>query len=125
MVGNITLKQAEAIIRRAPKEFDGLSNWGTTVQEALRRAIPNYAVRQENILQRLHCLANDFYGPDIKAFNEAIRDVLGFDSVVKHYDDKTHYVAFFPDQIEIIEDSARAARTVASRKAVSHIGANK
>jgi len=31
--------------------------------------------------------------------------VIGYDGVVKHWDNRTHYVAWFPEQIKIIKKS--------------------
>jgi len=105
-VGNITYKQVRSIILMSPQLDDGLSNWGDVEysgrESVLRDAVEGYVIENENILRGLFSLANDFYRDNIEQFNKVIRTVLGYDGVVKHWDDRTHYVAWFPEQIKII-----------------------
>ena len=68
----------------------------------MREAIPNYVVKGENILSRLHSIANDFYGDDTKAFNQAVKDILGYDGIRDIGKNATHYVAFSPEQIKSV-----------------------
>lgn len=104
----MTQAQVEAIIRRAPDLNDALMNWGDVdyygLEKVLKSAIPAYAKPGKFLLQSLNELANDFFGSEIKAFNEAVRDALGYDSVIEKFEGgKVHYVAWFPEQINIIE----------------------
>lgn len=108
--GVITQAQAQALISLSPDEqrMDGLWNWGDLDHEGeatvLKRAAKAYAGPQ-TVLNGLHSLANDFYGNEIQAFNDAVHSVLGYDGVIHLLDDKKnyHFVAWFPSQVEVIK----------------------
>lgn len=105
--GTVTAKQAAAIIRKAPasSRSAGLQNWNEAGRLTPQVA-QAYAFTDEVVVRKLFALANDFYGTNVRAFNEAVRDVLGFDGVVKHFDNGTaHYVAWFPEQIKSATDN--------------------
>ena len=48
-------------------------------------------------------MANDFFPKHVAEFNKAVFEVLGYDGVVQTFDNgQVHYVAFFPEQIQIV-----------------------
>lgn len=106
-IGNVTYAQIQKFIWKSPIKEDALSNWGDVEYEGrtkvLDRAISEYVVKKENIVRGLFNLANDFYPNHIQEFNERIFGILGYDSIVKRHETSTHYVAFFPSQIKILE----------------------
>lgn len=107
----LTREQVLFIIKRSPTLDDCLMDWGDVPSEGrqsvLNRAADTYATDGSEeggpLLLYLHKLANDFFPEDIRAFNLAVRDATGFDGVVAKAGHATHYVAWFPQQIEIIE----------------------
>ncbi len=98
-VGEISAEQARRLISMAPSasKRSGLENWAGSSQDKINEA---YSSEGQEILRGLFPIANDFYGNDTKAFNKAVKKVLGYDGVVKHWDGFDHYVAFFPEQIK-------------------------
>jgi hypothetical protein len=114
-IGSVSAKQIRKMLSYAPKDSlkNGLENWGDpemmSQSQILNEAVPNYVIENENIVQRLFNLANDFFGSSpegVKGFNTAMRDVLGYDGVSVQFDgtDKKHYVAFFPEQIKSVNN---------------------
>jgi len=67
-------------------------------------AAPAYAGFQ-SVLRGLNNLSNDFFLGEIRAFNDAVQKVLGYDGVIHRLVDRKHYflVAWFPEQIKIID----------------------
>ncbi|WP_455233249.1 ADP-ribosyltransferase-containing protein [Geopseudomonas aromaticivorans] len=113
--GELTRAQARNFIERAPNLDDALSNWGDVDHEGreavIRRAVSAYTPNDSadgepaRLLRWLHSMANDFYPEDVEAFNRSVQAILGYDSVVERFEKngKAHYVAFFPEQVEILE----------------------
>lgn len=103
----LTFENVVRIIRRSPRLDESLENWDEVTDSTRARVLAKAAsaytqpAGEGPLLKRLFALANDFFGNDTRAFNEAVRDVLGIDGVVEHYEDKTHFVVFFPEQINI------------------------
>lgn len=115
-IGAVTPKQAREIIEMAPNLEDGLSNWGDpTDPGTMAEAARAYAGTRVNILGQLHKLANDFFGSDTKAFNTAVRYVLGYDGVVSKQTSgdgtRVHYVAWFPEQIKSVNNRGTFSTT--------------
>lgn len=114
----ITLRQVSALIKRSPGLEDALQNWGDVDYEGrdkvLARAADAYVHGKGDgpTLMTIHKIANDFYPSDVAQFNEALREVLGIDGVCYRMPEFVHYVAFFPEQISILQrltvDEARA-----------------
>ena len=107
--GDITPKQAREIIELAPDLDSGLSNWGDVSHEGMEavmeKAAAAYAIKNENILMRLHSLSNDFFPGQVERFNAAVRYVLGYDGVKSNVSsEKTHYVAWFPEQVKAVDN---------------------
>lgn len=108
--GEITQAQVREIIKLAPQESreDGLWKWGDLGSESqasvINDAAPAYAGFQ-SILRGLNNLSNDFFLGEIRAFNDAVQKVLGYDGVIHRLDDRKNYflIAWFPEQIKIIE----------------------
>ena len=96
-----------AIMAQSPCLDSALENWDEvndmTRPRLMRQAARNYTQEQgdQPVLRSLFWLANDFFDGHTQVFNEAVRDVLGIDGVIQPLEDSTHYVAFFPEQIEI------------------------
>ncbi len=104
---SLSSAQVRTIIERAPSLLDRLSESYDVEYEGyenvLRKVIEIYSDNDEStLLEQLNMLSNDFYGLDIKEFNECIRDVLGYDSVVDHYGKEIIVAAWFPEQIQIV-----------------------
>ncbi len=112
---DLTAKEVRAIISKSPCLEDCLWDWGDInhygVQSVLDKAVNAYvppavaAGEPVKLIKSFHSLSNDFFPGETEAFNRAIEEVLGYDSVVEHYPKvgTSHYVAFFVEQIEIIE----------------------
>lgn len=109
---NLTAQQARQIILAAPELDDALWNWGdlsrekreTIINKAAKTYAPMPGDEPIELLRQLHPLANDFFDGHTEAFNRAVQATLGFDSISCSFEDgKTHFVAFYPEQIEIIE----------------------
>lgn len=85
-------------------DFDDVGKVGRAA--ALNRAVPLYVTRKGDcpILKQLHKLANDFFPEPahVEAFNRAVKRALRIDGIVEACPDRTHFVAFFPEQIEIL-----------------------
>lgn len=107
-VGSVTPAQVAKILKRAPGYEYALANYGDVEFEGreavVARAVEAYAFEDDNVLQRLHPIANDFFSGEVEAFNNAIREVLGYDGIKKSLGDRTHYVAFFPEQIKSVDN---------------------
>lgn len=106
--GTISPILIKNLILKSPNLEDSLMNWGDVEYEGkdkvLRTALQNYTISNTNILRGTFNIANDFYGDNIKEFNKAVSDVLGYDGVIKKHEDGTiHYMAFFPEQIVVVE----------------------
>ncbi len=102
-----TAVQIQKILSVAPDLETKLNDFGDVEAEGknkvLRDAVKLYmdAQEPEKPLHLLNMLANDFYREDVKAFNEAVKNVTGYDGVISPVGatDETHYVAWFPSQI--------------------------
>lgn len=110
----------ERILKASPVFKDALENFGDISFEGekkvLSRAIDSYSSSIDSpLLDTLFCLANDFYPEHIKEFNIIVNQVTGFDGVMETFSDSIHYVAWFPDQIKILE-ATPIANTVPQRK---------
>ncbi len=105
-IGNLTPKQALQIIELSPDLENALSNFGDVSYEGenviLQKAAKAYAGTRVNILKQLFMLSNDFFRGQTKAFNKAVQAVLGYDGVYENYGQKTHWVAWFPEQIQVV-----------------------
>lgn len=110
---SISAAQVRQILTYAPDLDDRLQDWGEVDYEGralvLSRAINSYKHKRSDgpVIKTLFKISNDFFGRDTRAFNEAVRDVLGIDGVMERHEDKIHYVAFFPDQIRMLERLTR------------------
>lgn len=104
--GDVTASQIREFINKAPKKDEGLENWHEDPKQAMKDASIAYSIDDENVMRGLFKVANDFYGDDVKSFNQAVKDILGYDGVVRgHPDGVQHYVAFFPEQIKSINNA--------------------
>ena len=114
-VGTIPKNKVRKLIMMSPVLDESLIDWGDVDfegrEKVLSKAVDAYAYQATRniIVKALFPIANDFYRGHIKAFNEAVTKVLGYDGVVKKYDNpdgcfpmRTHYIVFRPDQIKIV-----------------------
>jgi len=105
----ISTALATKIILRSPVLDAALLDWGDVEyegrQQVLSRALESYTHKHGDgpTINRLFGIANDFFPNHIEAFNRALYDVLKMDGIIKSIGAATHFVAFFPEQIEIIE----------------------
>ncbi len=96
-------------IDRSPIRREALMNFADVDYEgeakARRAALDAYFPgkgEKVNTVKALFSIANDFYPDNVREFNEAVRDILGYDGAVKSYPNGVkHYVAFFPEQIKL------------------------
>lgn len=108
----IDYNQTLRIIVASPCLEDALWNFEDlsecTVLTAARRAAKSYVTQDGDIelIRQLNKLAGDFFPEPghIEEFNKVVQETLGYDSVVcREFEGKTHWVAWFPDQIEITD----------------------
>lgn len=124
-IGNITPAQVRAIIMKAPDLEDRLLDHGDVESEGrsavLARATLAYAGNRVDIQRQLFMIDNDFFRGDVKAFNEAVMAVLGYDGVHAKFDNQDHWVAWFPEQIMIVhhEDTHKIRESMESTPALS------
>lgn len=131
--GGLTRIEADALIKASPVLMDALTDHGDVdfegLQEVFDRAVAAYQGRGSvPLLRRLFSVANDFY-PDarhVEAFNRQVREVLGWDAVMKEFPalGKRHVVAWFPDQICSASSLERAGLrlTPESRPRMEQVG---
>lgn len=112
LLQDLTFQQARQLILASPDLDDALWNWGdlgsekreSLISKAARSYVPLPGDDPIDLLRQLHPIANDFFDGHTKAFNRAIEAAFGFDSIICRFEDgKTHFVAFYPEQIEILE----------------------
>lgn len=106
-VQSLTKSQVRAIIERAPNLMETLTNFDDVqtygYEKVIRPVIDIFAGNNETpLLQTLNLISNDFFRESIKEFNEAVRDILGYDSVIERQGKSYCAVAWFPEQVEII-----------------------
>lgn len=106
----ISLDAVKRILKRSPNLLESLANWGDIEYEGFAKvfneAAQAYTHQEQDgpTIKTLFKIANDFFDGETEAFNLSIKEILGIDAVTEsHSDTKTHYVAFFPDQVNIIE----------------------
>lgn len=104
----LTKREVEQIIKVSPCLDECLLNFGEVdfegYSKVFERAIRSYIGHDTTpLLETLSKLAVDFYGDYIEEFNRAVHTVLKYDGVIKVSENNTHYVAWFPEQITILE----------------------
>jgi len=104
----ITKIQAQRILMHSPILDNVLENWDASnigQQAALEEAAVNYThdKNQGPVIHTLFALSNDFFPNHIKQFNTAVYEVLGIDGVEQDNGESIHYLAFFPEQIKVME----------------------
>lgn len=108
LLHNAEIKMSEQCVRniilQSPKIDEVLENWGEIAVEGreavLKRAIECYAIDEPYpAIRLLNQLSNDFFGDHTELFHRAVREQTGFDGVILHFDERVHYVAWFPEQI--------------------------
>lgn len=107
---SLTATHVAAMIGYSACLETALENFGDVGYEGLaevrKRAIAAYVTRPSTsrpLVRQLFDVANDFFPDNAAGFNKAVFEVLGYDGVIKTFDDgQVHYVAFFPEQIQIV-----------------------
>lgn len=99
--------QVRKIILASPVLDDALANYGDVDFEGrdkiINQAIVNYIGHDDTpLIKTLHCLSNDFYQGEVKAFNECIEKLLGYDGVIDRYDDHTIVCLWHEDSADIV-----------------------
>lgn len=119
----MTSKAVLQILAASPVLDDVITNFGDADFEGrnvvMSRAVSAYVTRKGDcpMIKQLHKLANDFFPSpeDVEVFNRAVFKATGIDAIFEQYDGKVHYVAFFPEQVEIIERLNDQKNLVSSR----------
>lgn len=106
--GGITRRQIEAILRASPDFDDNLINFGDVDFEGKAKVvgaavITYYSVASADTLRALYSIANDFYSGSEAQFLAVVRNVTGYDGLVRKVGGETHAVVWFPEQIKIVE----------------------
>jgi len=107
--GTLTLDQVKAIILRLPEDalLSAMLDFGDVESDGLNRVINQAAEIYAGTVEMsymLFSLASDMFDDHIDIFNQAVRDVLGYDGMVrKHSSGVTHVCAWFPEQIKVID----------------------
>lgn len=113
----LTAAAVKKIILASPVLDDALTNFGDVEFEGkaavLNEAVQLYVSRKGDtpVIKELHKLANDFF-PDAEhteTFNRAVFKATGIDAIKEDYGNRIHYVAFFPEQIDILARFQRDA----------------
>lgn len=105
-------KDIEAIIRRSPILDEQLeAYWGeiefTGRDKLIKEAVESYSSLDSKdklvAIKNFNELSTDFYPGYTREFFEVIRELYQFDGVVCDFDAHTHYVAWFNEDIEILD----------------------
>jgi hypothetical protein len=101
---DITPRQAFEMLKRSPNirdmdetplwDFIDLSRASKIDDQMIRKVAEMYTGSS------LISMENDFFKSDSTKFREAIRDILGFDGVEMQFENRKHFVAWFPEQIK-------------------------
>jgi ADP-Ribosyltransferase in polyvalent proteins len=101
----LTRAQVSSLIKQSPNLDDALSNYGDIGYEG-RNKVLNEAVKShhewqdDNLLNNLHPIANDFYKGNNQAFNDAVAKTLKKDGViVNQYSGEKFLIPFNPKQV--------------------------
>ncbi|MHD0644497.1 hypothetical protein ACYPKM_02520 [Pseudomonas aeruginosa] len=109
LVRGLTLAESKALIERSPDLIECLmvsyDVQSDGVAKATDQAAQNYAGWDEaELVKFLNKIANDYFDGHAAAFNRAVFDVLGYDSVIApQHDGSTRLVVWFPENVEIID----------------------
>lgn len=104
----LTINQIKKIIKKSPILDECLTSFGDVSSES-RETIISYAIGdlanddEDPLLRTLNRLSTDFYREHIEAFNNAVKDVLGYDGLLSNENGHWIAVAWFPEQIEIVQ----------------------
>jgi hypothetical protein len=116
-IRGLTELEVGAIIMRSPIFIERLADYGEIEFEGLDTVI-GYATSamanddKEPLINTLNVLSSDFFGEHIEAFNTAVKKVLGYDGLLAKAAGKDWFaIAWFPEQIEIVETIAYRPRS--------------
>lgn len=108
-IGGLTFAQAKAIISRVPNVEEKMWDFYDLGSMSLDAALNDAArmcsqFHDGELIRRINALSYTFYGNEnIRELNHALKDVLGYDGVIHKEDKDVIMVAWFPDQIEIVQ----------------------
>lgn len=113
---SFTRNQIEAMLRASPLFDDLISNWGEVAFEGeatvVGRAVSAYEQMCEgsdDALQVLNAISNDLWGGYEADFLRAVREATGHDGLFRSHGEETHAVAWFPEQVTVLERRETAA----------------
>lgn len=102
--------QIESILRASPRFGELICNWGDVDFEGedvvVSRAVNAYAdmnARCDDALQVLNAISNDLWQGREAEFLAAVRDATGHDGLFRPHPGEMHAIAWFPEQVRIIE----------------------
>lgn len=103
----LSYNQVEAFITSAPSLSEALENFGDVEYEGfgkvLNRAIKSYVGNDSSpLIMVLNNLSNDFYFDNPAQFNNVAFNILGYDSVIEHFQNESNICVWFKDDIKII-----------------------
>ena len=105
----LTVDQVKLLMHKAPDLLLHLADYGDVDLDGLD-AVMSYAAEMiaENdddpLIHSLNMIATDFFGQHTEAFNNGVKELLGYDGVIAKAEDNDWFaVAWFPEQIQIVE----------------------
>ncbi len=107
----VSRRQIEQVIRSAPHFQDTMRNFGDVdyygMARVMRETVDVYEAMnsdpEDNTLQMLFCMSNDFYRDYPAEFLEAFSKATGYDGLYREVGDEVHAVVWHAESIEIIE----------------------
>lgn len=109
LIGGLTHSQAKAILQKHPNLEEKMWDFYDLGSMSLEKAVNNAATlcsqfQRATLISRINTLAYTFYGNEnIRELNQALKEVLGYDGVL-HTEGKNYVaVAWFPEQIEVVQ----------------------
>lgn len=107
-IGGLTFGQAREIIARAPDIETTMWDWydlsTMSLDTAIDKAARICAAHDDGpLIKRLNAVTGDFYGEHIGELNKVLKDVLGYDGLILRENKRILAVAWFPEQVEIVQ----------------------
>ncbi|NTF18088.1 hypothetical protein G6L37_06695 [Agrobacterium rubi] len=107
----ISRKQIEQIIRAAPDFKDTMQSFGDVdyygMERVMRETVNAYegmnSDPDDNTLQMLFCLSNDFYRDEPARFLEVFSHATGYDGLYREIGDEIHAVVWDGAEVEIVD----------------------
>lgn len=107
----VSRRQIEEIIRAATDFEDTIQNFGDVgyygMARVMRETVDVYegmnSDPEDNTLQMLFCISNDFYADEPARFLEVFSKVTGYDGLYRESGDEIHAVVWDGSRVEIID----------------------